>query len=391
MSSQNRIIALIGAVKFVFILDFMMLMPLGPDVAGALSFSAERLGWLSASYTVASMLAGLLAVRWLDRFSRKPAFLLCFGALVLFTVLTPLVNSLSGLMTVRALTGLAGSPAVALGMAILIDAIPPQSRGRAIGRVMIAFSLAAIAGIPAALELSRWGGWTTPFLVVAALGALVWLAAWRWLPATSVPDAAADRVSPFSLLRQPAIAKACLIQAGSQFTAFLVVPHFSAFFLLNLGFPREYLGLLYLAGGISAMVLMQVLGHITDRAGPARSVLIASAGTGLGLTPFLGLEWGLLVVPFILFMAGNAGRNVSIAALTSQAPEPRERAGYLALEGIVQDLSVTLAAVCASVILMTGAAGELLNTHWLGALALLLLAATSLAVVRWQGEVARGH
>lgn len=390
MRAQSLIIALIGAVKFVFILDFMMLMPLGPDVAVALSFSAERLGWLSAAYTVASMLAGLIAIRWLDRFSRKPAFLLCFGFLVLFTALTPLVNSLEGLMAVRALTGLAGSPAVALGMAILIDAIPPQNRGRAIGKVMIAFSLAAIAGIPAALELSRWGGWTTPFVVVAGLGALVWLLAWRFLPATKLPDAG-DAVSPFTLLRQPAIAKACLIQAGSQFTAFLIVPHFSAFFLLNLGFPRDYLGLLYLAGGVSAMILMQILGNITDRAGPARSVLIASAGTGLGLTPFLGLEWGMLVVPFILFMAGNAGRNVSIAALTSQAPSPQERAGYLALEGIVQDLSVTVAAISASLILATGSAGQLLNTHWLGMLAVGLLIATCMGVVRWQPEVARGH
>lgn len=389
MTKSSRIIFLIAAVKFVFILDFMLLMPLGPDVSQALQFHAERLGWLSAAYTSASLLAGLLAIRWLDRFERKTAFLTAFGVMVLATAMTPLATSLAELLLLRAVTGLAGSPAVALGMAILIDAIEPQGRGRAIGKVMIGFSLAAVGGIPLSLELARWGGWTTPFWLVAALGVVVWVAAFRILqPRVAEPG---EPVSPFTLLRQSPIRKACLIQAGNQFAAFLIVPHFSAFFLLNLGFPREYLGLLYLAGGIAALIVMQLLGRLTDRAGPTPAVLWASAGTALGLTPFLGIEWGMLVAPFILFMAGNAGRNVSIAALTSQVPTPGERAGYLALEGIVQDLVVTLAAVCASLVLATGASNQLLNTHWLGGLAVAVLALTCVGVLRWQTQIARGH
>lgn len=392
MSASARAVVLIATVKFVFILDFMMLMPLGPDVAAALGFSAERLGWLSASYTLASMLGGLLAIRWLDRFSRRPAFLLCFGTLVVATAATTQAWNLPTLLLLRGLTGLAGAPAVALGMAIVIDAVPPQARGRAIGRVMIGFSLAAVAGIPLALELARLGSWVTPFWLVAGLGALVWLAAWQLLPSsTPVADTGSPAVSPFSLLSQAVVRKACLIQAGNQFAAFLVVPHFSAFFLLNLGFPREYLGLLYLVGGIAAFVTMQALGQLTDRYGAAWSAGVATLATVIGLTPFLNLDWPWLVLPFVLFMAGNAGRNVSIAALTTQVPTPAERAGYLALEGIVQDLAVTLAAVAASVILMTGAGGELAGAHWVAALAMALVSLTWLAVLRWQPQLARGH
>jgi predicted MFS family arabinose efflux permease len=390
MPSNARIILLIAAVKFVFILDFMLLMPLGPDVSQALEFPAERLGWLAAAYTAASMLAGLLAIRWLDRFARRPAFLLCFGVLVLATAATTQATRLPELLLLRGLTGLAGSPVVALGMAILIDAIEPQGRGRAIGRVMMGFSLAAVGGIPLSLELARLGNWTTPFWLVALLGGAVWLAAWQILPRRDAV-AQADLVSPFSLLRQGPIRKACLIQGANQFAAFLIVPHFSAFFLLNLGFPREYLGLLYLAGGIAALIVMQVLGHLTDKAGPLPAVLMASLATAIGLTPFLGLEWSLLLLPFVCFMAGNAGRNVSIAALNSQVAAPGERAGYLALEGIVQDVMITLAALFASLILVTGTAGELLNTGWLGLLAMALLVFTCLGVLRWKEEIARGH
>ena len=61
-----------------------------------------------------------------------------------------------------------------------------------------------------------------------------------------------QQVSARSLLAQPAVRAACLVQALSQFSAFLVIPQFSAYLLLNLGFPRERLGLLYFAGGVTA-------------------------------------------------------------------------------------------------------------------------------------------
>lgn len=390
-SSPARILLLVAAVKFVYILDFMMLMPLGPDLVRALDFPPQQLGWLSAAYTGASMLAGLVALRWLDRFDRRPAFLLFWGLLVLATLATAFAEDLVQLLCLRALTGLVGSPAVALAMAIVIDSFPPAQRGRAIGRVMIGFSLAAVAGIPLALELARLGDWQTPFLLVAVGAALVWLAAAILLPSLRAHRSDGPAVSPFSLLRQAAVRKACLLQAGSQFSAFLVVPHFSAFLLLNLEFPRAYLGLLYLAGGVAALLMMQWLGRVTDAAGPARAVLIASTCTVLGLLPWLGMAGLPLLVPFVLFMAGNAGRNVSIAALTSQVPAPHERAGYIALEGMVQDLAITLAALVASLILANGQQGELLHATPLASLAIALILLTVWMLTRWQPALQRGH
>lgn len=393
ITAPGRVILLIAAVKFVYILDFMMLMPLGPDLSHALGFPAERLGWLSAAYTAASMLAGIVAVRWLDRFDRKPVFLLFWGLLVLATAATALATDMTQLLLLRAFTGLVGSPAVALGMAIVIDCIPLPQRGRAIGKVMIGFSLAAVLGIPLALELARLGDWRSPFWLVALGAMLVWFAALVILPDLNAhrADAGADEVSPLSLLRQPAVRKACLIQAGSQFSAFLIVPHFSAFFLLNLQFPREYLGSLYLAGGIAALLMMQWLGRMTDSAGPARAVLIATACTVAGLTPWLGFASLPLLIPFVLFMAGNAGRNVSIAAVTSQVPAPHERAGYIALEGMVQDLAITAAALVASAILGSGSSGELTHTTPLAVLAIGLTLSTLFALTRWQPALLRGN
>ena len=50
----------LGAVQFVNILDFMMIMPLGPDFTTELHIPASLLGLLGASYAVSASLAGLL-------------------------------------------------------------------------------------------------------------------------------------------------------------------------------------------------------------------------------------------------------------------------------------------------------------------------------------------
>jgi hypothetical protein len=46
---ESSIIAVVGAIQFVNILDFMMVMPLGPDFATELGIPTSHLGRLAAS------------------------------------------------------------------------------------------------------------------------------------------------------------------------------------------------------------------------------------------------------------------------------------------------------------------------------------------------------
>ncbi|HWW04177.1 MFS transporter [Collimonas sp.] len=377
--SPTQAIIIVAAIQFVYILDFIMLLPLGPDLAQALAFPSDKLGWLSAAYTAAAVVSGLLAVRLLDSFDRRSVLLLAFGAVGLCTLAATCASSLWTLMLARGLTGLCGGPAIALGMAIIIDSTPPERRGRAIGKVMLGFSMAVIVGVPLALELARCGGWRMPFYAVAGLAATVWLlAAWR-LPKLRqhLDQPRKQPVSARSLLAQPAVRAACLVQALSQFSAFLVIPQFSAYLLLNLGFPRERLGMLYFAGGVTAMVTVQLLGRLADRAGPLPAAAIASLAFCTGLAPFFGISTLPLLLFFILFMAGNAGRNVTLAALTSQVPGPHERAGFMSLQNIVQDLAITVAALTSSLMLGETADGRLTGMNMIA----LLSAAMAIAVL----------
>ncbi|CDG83722.1 MFS transporter [Janthinobacterium agaricidamnosum] len=391
--SPTQAIVIVGAIQFVYLLDFIMLLPLGPDLARALAFSSDKLGWLSAAYTSAAVLSGLLSVRLLDRYDRRSVLLLAFGAVGLCTLAATFASGLWTLMLARALTGLCGGPAIALGMALIIDSTPPERRGRAIGKVMLGFSAAVIAGVPMALELARWGGWRLPFYAVAAMAALVWLLAAVRLPSLRnhlEPDRR-HAVSARSLLARPAVRAACLMQALSQFSAFLVIPQFSAYLLLNLGFPRERLGMLYFAGGVAALVTVQLLGRLADRAGALPAAAIATLAFCAGLAPFFNLGALPLVLPFILFMAGNAGRNVTLAAITSQVPAPHERAGFMSLQNIVQDLAISAAALSSSLLLGQRADGGLtgMDTVALLSAGLSVMVLAALLRLRWRLPLAQ--
>ncbi|HMF44218.1 MAG TPA: MFS transporter, partial [Polyangia bacterium] len=71
--SERLIVFLVGAIQFVNVLDFMMVMPLGPAFAQALGISTAHLGEVAGSYTAAAAIAGVVAARFLDRFDRRKA------------------------------------------------------------------------------------------------------------------------------------------------------------------------------------------------------------------------------------------------------------------------------------------------------------------------------
>src|SRR5260221_10085610 len=70
---ERPIVFLIAAVQFVNILDFVMVMPMGPDFAAALGIPSSRLGMIGGCYTAAAALSGLASSFFLDRFHRRPA------------------------------------------------------------------------------------------------------------------------------------------------------------------------------------------------------------------------------------------------------------------------------------------------------------------------------
>src|SRR5437763_8689421 len=95
---ERAIILLVAAVQFINILDFVMVMPLGPDFALALGIPSSKLGLIGGSYTAAAAVSGLAGSFFLGRFDRRPPLGIAMLCLVLATALRGAATGLPSLM-----------------------------------------------------------------------------------------------------------------------------------------------------------------------------------------------------------------------------------------------------------------------------------------------------
>lgn len=355
--SEGRLTFLLGAVQFVNVVDFVMVLPLGPDFARALSIPTHQLGLVAGSYTAAAAIAGLVAATFLDRFDRRRALVVAMLGLVVGTATGGAALGLGSMLLARVLAGAFGGPASSLSLSILTDAVPPERRGRAIGKVMGAFSIASVLGVPAGLELARLGGWQLPFFVIAGLGALVTLAAGASLPPMRAHlrvDAGAPLRAPLgTFLADRAVPLSLAGTAVAMVGSFSIISNLSSFVQFNLGYPRADLGVLYMAGGCVSFFSMRLAGWSADRWGaPA----VVGAGTAVVVAvialAFLPVRPLIPVVGmFVGFMLANSTRIVGYNALTTRVPPPAERARFMSLQSAVQHLSTSAGAGLSTLVL----------------------------------------
>lgn len=367
--SERMLLFLVGAAQFVLIVDFMMVMPLGPDFAKALTIPMSHLGWIGGSYTLAAALSGILSAVMLDRFDRRTALLVSLSGVGVFTFLSGIAWNFETLVATRFITGIFGGPSTALCYAMIADWFPPEKRGHAMGKVMGAFSIASIIGVPFGLEMARIGSWRLPFFITAITAIVVVVLVYRTLPSFRDHIGQEVRVKNFTLLKNLLNNRIHLgvftLVALGTFASFLIIPNLASYAQFNLGLPREYLGLMYVAAGVISFFVLRVMGKLADRKGAATVCLIGSAVLVVDFYfGFISEQVHLPVLAiYVLFMAGMSMRNVSNSTLAAKVPKPGTRAGFLALNSCVSQLFAALGAFTASVMLLEGEGGALIHMN----------------------------
>jgi len=355
--SEFWVIFIISALQFINILDFMMVMPLGPDFSSDLHIPLNHLGSVAASYTLAAACSGLAGSFFLDRFDRKKSLLFFTAGLALATCLGGLAWNMTSLIAARVLAGLFGGPATSTSFSIIGDVIPLERRGKAMGIVMSSFSLASVFGVPVGLMLAQYGGWRMPFFSVGSLAFGILLLACFRLPAihhSGAPSTStANSSQPKFNFWIPEYLLMFTTISISMFGGFILIPNISAYLQYNLHFPRAHLDQVYAVGGIMSFFAMRLAGKSVDRHG---SFPVTLAGSFI-LLPVL--YFGFVVVPqwlpilalFVFFMVGMSVRNVSISSLGTKVPLAHERARYMSLQSFCQHLASGLAAYVSTCLL----------------------------------------
>lgn len=364
---ERQLLWLLAAVQFTLVLDFMILMPLGPELMRLFSLSATQFGAMVSAYTLASAAMGLLGVLWLDRRDRKPTLLLLYAGFIAATLACGAARSAAWLLLSRAVAGASAGLVGAVIMTIIADLVPAERRGRAIGTVMVSYSLCAVGGVPLGLWLASSWGWRAPFWVICALAGVLWICVLRILPSVArhLPTAGdGGRRSPIAPLWGPGLVLGWGLTFSVVFAGFMLIPYLSAYMVGNLGLRLAELPWVYLCGGAATLFSSRWIGHLVDRHGPVRvlaGLLVGTIGPHLLFTHFTSSTLPLVIGVFVLFMTLTSGRVIPTIALIAARVPPALRGRYLAVNMAASDGASGIAAWTSGLLIAAGPDGALIG------------------------------
>jgi predicted MFS family arabinose efflux permease len=370
---ERYLLLTLAGIQFSHILDFMIMMPLGPILIKAFGISTHEFGLLVASYSFSAAVSGLLAATFIDRFERKRLLLTIFGLFGLATLACGLAPGYAMLLIARGLAGTFGGVMGAMVQTIIGDVIPFSRRARASGIVATAFSLSTVAGVPLSLWLANHFQWRAPFIMIAALSVVFILVGARILPQLRYHISDKKRAHPFSamfeVLREANHLNALLFSALLIFSGFTVIPYITIYAVGNVGISLRDIPFIYLAGGTATLFTARLIGHWADLRGKIKIYrVVASAAllpllvvTHIGAAPL----WLWLVCTTAFFVLVS-GRMIPAMAIITSAAQPKLRGTFMSLNATVQSLSMGLATTLAGFIITQNDASQIVGYGLVG-------------------------
>jgi DHA1 family bicyclomycin/chloramphenicol resistance-like MFS transporter len=304
-----------------------------------------------AGFAVMNLFHGALA----DSLGRRPIVLWGVGVFTLASVGCALADSIATLVLFRALQGMSAGAGMVVSRALIRDLYPPAQAQRVMSQVTIYFGVApAIAPL-----IGGWlfvhADWHVIFWFLAGLGAVLWLANWRWLPETLHPS----HVQPFEaghLLRgywqmgRSARFMALVLASGVPFNGmFLYVLSAPVFLGEHMGLaPTQFFWFFVLTiGGIMGGAWLS--GRLAGRIEPRHQVrhgllimlLVSLVNVALNALLPPHPAWALL--PIAVFAFGWA-LMVPVVTLTVLDLHPERRGMASSMQSFVGSLANALVA-----------------------------------------------
>ena len=325
-SSPWLIAFLVALAAFMEVLDTTVANVVLPYIAGGMGVSSDEASWVVTTYLVANAVSLTASPFMARRLGRKTFFLACLGLFTLSSLLCAQAWNLDTLLLFRILQGLAGGGMVPVSQSILADAFPANKRGQAFALFGIAVvvgpvvgptlggwladnvswrwcflinfpvGLATMAAIAAVLpadkpnEGPRGRFDVIGFLLVASfLGALEvvldrgleddWFGSGFIVLMTAVASSAFVLMIPWELSRTDPMIDVRMVGSRQFGAAFLVMGATGAILYAttqfmplllqtNYGYTATWAGLALSPGGLVTMVMMFVIGAISNKVQP---------------------------------------------------------------------------------------------------------------------------
>ncbi len=374
MRKEKILLLTLAVIQFSHITDFMILMPLGPQLMKTFHILPSQFALLVSAYTFSAGLSGFVGAFFIDRFDRRKAILAMATGFAIGTFACGFAETYYWLLITRSLTGLFGGVMGALVLSIVGDAIPNERRASAMGMVMAAFSVASVVGVPAGLFLADLSDWHMPFIVLGGVAFFTLIPIYMYIPSMTEHISQCDtKPTPLQIIRNVTGNKnqllALLFGSVIMLSHFSIVPFISPYLTTNVGFSDSQIKYVYLIGGALTVFSSPFIGRMADRYGRSKvftfTVLAASVPifflTQIGVTPI-----GAVLLITALFFVFGAGRMVPSTAMVTSSVKPQNRGSFMSFNASFRQLTNGVAAFFAGLIITIGEDGLYHNYDLVG-------------------------
>jgi len=386
MSQKEKLLLFVLAcLNFTHIMDFMILMPLGPQLMRYFDISPQQFGLLVSSYSFSAALSGFFVAFVADRFPRKHIILVAYTGFVVGTLACAVAPTFALLMAARTLAGVFGGVLGAQVMSAVSDVFEYERRASAMGVVMTAFSVASVVGVPLGLYLASVWSWHAPFWFVGIIGIAVIVLIWQFVPRL---DGHLSNQEPVSrqrfevitnILHDPNQLRALWLTTTIMLGHFSIIPFIAPYLTANANFSENNLYLIYAVGGALTLFSAPQVGKLADRKGKYPVFVVFAL---LSMIPmWLITNMNTNSLPIVLGTAGtffifSNGRLIPTQAMTASVVLPKNRGSFMAINTSLQLLMQSVAVYLAGIVIQKTPDGKLLHYDWVGYAAMVFIFAS---------------
>ena len=362
---QKFVIAILALTQFTVVLDFMVMSPLGDLLMKSMQLSTKQFGIAVFSYAFSAGISGFLTAGFADSFDRKKLLLFFYIGFIVGTLFCGLASNFYLLVAARVFTGIFGGVIGSISMAIVSDLFPIEKRGRVMGFLQMGFGTSQVLGIPISLYIANHFGWQSPFFLIVGMALIIWLfIVLKMKPITKhleVKDKDTNALQHLiHTIQNRNYRVGFLTTALMSLGGFMIMPWGSVYAINNLHVTQEQLPLLFMIAGVATLLMMPLIGKISDKINKFTIFTFASAWmiivvviyANLGVTSF-----AIVVILNVLMMMGVMARMVPSVALVSELPKLQDRGAFMSVNSSLQQMAGGIAAAIGGMIVVQK------NTH----------------------------
>ncbi len=359
---RNRSIVVLGLLSTFGPISLDLYLPALPELADDLAASPS-----AAQLTITACLLGLATGQLVagplsDRFGRQRPLVVGLVVYLLASLACAVAPSITVLVAVRLVQGLAGAAGLVIARAVARDLYSGRELLIFFSRLILISGLAPVVAPVLGGQLSRVMSWRGIFVVLAAFGVVLLLAGALGLKETLPPErrrtgGLAETLAGFAELGRDRLFVGAALSSGLAGASMFAYIAGATFVLQRIyGLSPQGFSLVFGANSLGIMAMGQLGGRLAHRWPPAT---VLGLGLGLNLLGAVGVATSVLtglglppLVGSLFVMVSAVGLVFPTATTLALADYPHQAGGASSLLGLAQYVGGALAAP------LVGIAGE---------------------------------